>query len=56
MRGLKKAKHTLWLCEVTLLYAGTKCLVELSVKDCGGSSGGLVVGLDVLLDGWTAVE
>lgn len=40
---------TLWLSKLSLLNASAQCLVEL-VVECVGSSSGLVVGKNVLLE------
>lgn len=46
-------KPTLWLDEVSLLNTGLQSLVEEVVKHVIGD-GDVVVGLDVLLEGWSA--
>ena len=63
LRGTNKAQcksllttkdgHTLWLDEISLLDAGLQGLVEEIVEHVIGDSD-VVVGLDVLLEGWTA--
>lgn len=47
---------TLWLSEVTFLDTRTDRSIELSVEDGRSSSGGFVVGQDVLLDRWSTAD
>lgn len=49
----RRGEPTLWLDEVSLLNTGLQCLVEEVVEHVIGD-GDVVVGLDVLLEGWTA--
>lgn len=48
-------KHTLWLSKLALLDTGSQCAVEKRVEHLVVGVDGVVV-LDILLEGWTAVQ
>ena len=54
-RDKATGKHTLWLLESPLINTSLQGSVEKSVEHGVGDVNG-IVGLDVLLEGWTAVQ